>query len=175
MEDLHEVGRPNWFQKGPAKANVAQVTTQFHWQDLSQLQLRPDPSQYGGIKGCSVDHMLVDMWEDILGCMEGGKTAAMLLGVDYEKAFNRMEHAECVRQLRMLGASEGSISLVRPFLEDRAMTITINGFKARPVKITRGSPQGSVLGCLLYCVTTQSLTKGLRERNSEILPPGELR
>ena len=132
-------------------------------------ELRPDPSQYGGIKGCSVDHMLVDMWEDILDGMEGGKTAAMLLGVDYEKAFNRMEHAECVRQLRRLGASEGSISLVRAFLEDRAMSITINGVKSRPVKITRGSPQGSVLGCLLYCVTTQSLTKGLRERS---LAPG---
>ena len=35
LEDLHEVGRPNWFQKGPAKAAVAQDTTQFHWQDSS--------------------------------------------------------------------------------------------------------------------------------------------
>ena len=26
LEDLHGVGRPNWFQKGPAKAAVASVT-----------------------------------------------------------------------------------------------------------------------------------------------------
>lgn len=38
------------------------------------------------------------------------------------------------------------------------MTITINGVRAPPVTIQRGSPHGSVLGCLLLCVTTQHLT-----------------
>lgn len=32
--------------------------------------------------------MLVDMWEEVLSSMEGGATAAVVLGVDYEKAFN---------------------------------------------------------------------------------------
>ena len=35
LVDLHGVGRPNWFKKGPAKATVASATTQFHWQDQS--------------------------------------------------------------------------------------------------------------------------------------------
>ena len=86
----------------------------------------------------------------------------MLLGVDYEKAFNRMGHAECLKQLKLMGASDGSISLVRAFLEGRRMTISINGERApKPtVEIRRGSPQGSVLGCLL--ATTQTLTSDLR-------------
>ena len=33
FEGLHGVGRPNCFQKGPAKAAVASATTSFHWQD----------------------------------------------------------------------------------------------------------------------------------------------
>ena len=125
-------------------------------------ELVPDPSQYGGAKKCGVEHMLVDLWEDILTSMEGGKTAAVLLGVDYEKAFNRMEHAVCLEHLRRLGASPGSLSLVRAFLEERRMTISIDGHMADPIQIRRGSPQGSVLGCLLYCVTTQLLTRNLR-------------
>ena len=125
-------------------------------------ELAPDPSQYGGIKKCGAEHMLLDLWEDILTSMEGGKTAAVLLGVDYEKAFNRMEHAVCLEQLQRLGASPGSISLVKAFLEGRKMTIIIDGHKADPVAIKRGSPQGSVLGCLLYCITTQLLTRNLR-------------
>lgn len=73
-----------------------------------------------------------------------------------------MEHAICVDRLRRLGASEGSIFLVSAFLSGRRMTITIDGFSAEPVSINRGSPQGSVLGCILYCVATQLLTENLR-------------
>ena len=124
--------------------------------------LDPDPNQYGGIPKCGVEHMLVDLWDKILGALEGGTNAAVLLGVDYEKAFNRMRHDVCLEQLSKLGASPGSIALVRAFLEDRRMTITIDGHTAQPFPITRGSPQGSVLGCLLYCITTQLLTKDLR-------------
>ena len=142
---------------------------------LEQLrgELIPDPRQYGGVPKCGTEHMLVDMWERVLASMEGGKNAAVLLGVDYEKAFNRMGHAKCLVQLRRLGASEGSLALVRAFLENRRMTININGEGAATpfINITRGSPQGSVLGCLLYCVTTQSLTDDLRRGPAHIYFP----
>ena len=125
-------------------------------------ELAPDRSQYGGVPKCGVEHMLVDLWEEILEGLEGGKSVATLLGVDYEKAFNRMEHSACLSKLVELGASEGSLSLVQAFLEGRTMQITIDGHTSAPVPIQRGSPQGSVLGCLLYCATTQKLTEELR-------------
>lgn len=133
-------------------------------QVLSKLreELQPDPNQYGGVPKCGVEHMLVDLWEEVLSRMEGGKTVAVLLGVDYEKAFNRMDHAVCIEELGKLGASPGSLALARAFLENRRMTINTGRGNAR--KIVRGSPQGSVLGCLLYCAATQLLTKGLRNR-----------
>ena len=140
-----------------------------------RAEIAPDPTQYGGVPKCGVEHMLLDLWEEVLEGMEGGKSAALILGVDYEKAFNRMEHAECLDQLRLLGASMGSLSLVRAFLEDRKMQIVIEGHKGTPVEIQRGSPQGSVLGCLLYCATTQNLTKGLRAGNDGGLRDGRPR
>ena len=73
-----------------------------------------------------------------------------------------MDHRVCLKQLKKLGATPGSVSLVRAFLEERVMTITIGDHTAAPVKISRGSPQGSVLGYLLYCVTTQLITKNIR-------------
>ena len=47
-----------------------------------------------------------------MGCLETGTLAAVLLGVDFEKVFNEMDHAVCLKQLVKLGASAGSISLV---------------------------------------------------------------
>ena len=81
---------------------------------LQQLrgELLPDPAQYGGTPRCGTEHMLVNIWEEILGPMEGGKMAAVMLGVDYEKAFNRMDHSVCLSKLRALGASDGSIAMV---------------------------------------------------------------
>ena len=46
------------------------------------------------------------------------------------------------------------------------MTIKIDGSSIDPVNIFRGSPQGSVLGCLLYCVTTQLLTEDLGDTSA---------
>ena len=126
-----------------------------------RAELIPDNSQYGGIPKCGAEHMLIDIWDRVLEAMEGGSNASVLLGVDYEKAFNRMDHAVCISKLQRLGASPGSIALVRAFLEERVMTIKVNGCNTDPVSIFRGSPQGSVLGCLLYCVTTQLLTEDL--------------
>ena len=96
---------------------------------LEQLrpEITPDSSQYGGTLKCGAEHMLVDIWERVLLALEGGRNAAVLLGVDYEKAFNRMEHAACIEQLRKLGASDGSVALVRAFLENRTMKISIDG------------------------------------------------
>ena len=121
-------------------------------------ELESDHNQYGGVPGSGAKHLLVDLLENVLGAMEGGDHAAVLLGVDYEKAFNRMEHAVCLEQLKLLGASPGSLSLVRAFLEGRQMTVTLDGQLTGSVPIRRGSPQASVLGFLLYCATTQRLT-----------------
>ena len=71
--------------------------------------------------------------------MEGGKTAAVMLGVDYEKAFNRMDHSVCLSKLRALGASDGSFAMVRAFLDRRCMTISIDPSKPGAPQ-TRQSP-----------------------------------
>ena len=61
-------------------------------------ELEPDAAQYGGIPKCGVEHMLLELWEDVLAGKEGGKHAAVVLGVDYKKAFNSMEHGVCIEK-----------------------------------------------------------------------------
>lgn len=129
---------------------------------LEQLrgELVPDPQQYGGLKECGAKHMLIDVWENVLGDMDGGNEAVVLLGVDFQKVFNRMEFTVCLEQLERLGASPGSRSMVKSFLTNRWMRMTLGNTRQRDVEILRGSPQGSVLGGALYCSTTQSLQDG---------------
>ena len=59
-----------------------------------------DETQYGGLKKCSVNHLLVDLMDNLLAPLDDGNPT-VLLGIDYEKAFNRLDHVECINQLRL--------------------------------------------------------------------------
>ena len=126
----------------------------------------PDPVQYGGIKGCSVDHLLVDLFDAVLEPMEAG-ASSVVLGIDYEKAFNGLDHRECLRQLRRLGATQTMLNLTRSFLTNRLMRVKIGKLLSSPHVLKGGSPQGSILGCFLYCITTQQLNLNLVNTNAE--------
>lgn len=84
--------------------------------------------------------------------MEDGSTVSVMLGIDFQKAFNRVKYNSCVEQLEHLGAPLVSLSLVKSFLMNRKMAIKIVDERSDLKEITRGCPQGSAL----YCVTTQS-------------------
>lgn len=126
-------------------------------------EIPPDNTQFGGNKGCSVDHLLTELLEGVLSSVDKGNPA-VLLGIDYEKAFNRLDHKECLKQLRLLGASEASLGLVRSFLTGRIMKARIGEFLSGGVKLCGGSPQGSILGCYLYCTATQQVNSSLARR-----------
>ena len=89
-----------------------------------------------------------------MNSLEDGNAAANLLSVDFEKAFNRMDHAECLLALRSLGASETAIEWVSAFLYGRKMSVKIRSSFSNPRPVPGGSPQGSILGIFLFCATT---------------------
>ena len=114
-------------------------------------------SQFGGKKGQGIDHMLIETWDEIHRGLEAGATAMNIMAVDYEKAFNRLDHGKCLDALRELGGQEGYIALVNAFLFDRKMTVKIGSDYSDPLPVNGGSPQGSILGCFLFCATINKL------------------
>ena len=119
-------------------------------------EIAPDLTQYGGLKGCSVDHLLVDLLDQVLEQLDSG-CPSLVLGVNYEKAFNHLDHHECLAQLERLGATPASVGLVRLFLTDRSMRVRVGQEMSSRHKLKGGSPQGSILGCFLYCATSQQI------------------
>ena len=153
-------------------AFLSKVLESVLFQDI-KAEVAPDGSQYGGVKNCSVNHLLVDLFDKVLGAVDKGD-AAIVMGIDYQKAFNRLDHHECLIQLERLGASPTTVELVRAFLTNRRVQAKIEGQLSRPKGLNGGSPQGSILGCLLYCIATQQLDGSLLRTNTEIrdvVPP----
>ena len=89
-----------------------------------------------------------------MDCLEDKNGAANLVSIDFEKAFNRMDHGECLEALEALGASEEVVKWTAAFLYDRKMSVKIRQARSVPRKVPGGSPQGSILGNYLFCATT---------------------
>ena len=113
--------------------------------------------QYGGVKDCSTEHFLLATWDKIMSCLEGSSNAANLVSIDFEKAFNRMDHWKCLDALSNMGASTEAVKWTASFLYNRHMSVKIRQARSTPRSVPGGSPQGSILGNFLFCATTNAL------------------
>ena len=111
-------------------------------------------NQFGGIKGVGVNHFLAETWDQVLSSLEDCNAAVSLMSIDFEKAFNRMDHRHCITSLQALGADEGDIQLVQAFLHGRRMQVKVGKTRSVPRTVPGGSPQGSILGNFLFCAST---------------------
>lgn len=113
--------------------------------------------------------MLIEIWDEIHRGLERKKTSVNLMAVDFEKAFNRMDHGECLESLGELGASPGSLALVQAFLHGRHMSV--NSCMSAPKLVAGGSPQGSILGGYLFGATINSMLCTTIEAGETPPPP----
>ena len=132
--------------------------------------IKLNSTQFGGIKGLGVDHFLVETWDEILRAVDGGGKAVNLMSVDFQKAFNRMDHRVCLERLRHKGAGEHLVQLVAAFLFNRTMVVKIGDQRSGPKTVNGGAPQGSLLGPLLFCVVSEILAERVGEIDYDNAP-----
>ena len=117
-------------------------------------------NQFGGVKGRSVEHLLCSAWNEICQNLEDQRAGTLLTCIDYAKGFNRLSYQHCLAALKRAGASQPVLELVATFLTNRAMELKVDGKWSEPKKITGGVPQGSILGVILFNLTTDDLDAG---------------
>ena len=141
---------------------------------LAEVKLKQN--QYGGSKGCGASHLLIDVWQNILSDLEDSRAVTLLTAIDYAKAFNRMQFQECLRSFARHGASTDIINLLATFLTDRHMAVRVGSCWSQERPVYGGVPQGSILGVLLFNMTTDNLEdeEGATGFNSQASPVTEV-
>ena len=61
-----------------------------------QKQVKVKNNQFGGVKGRSAHHMLVERWQKICTDLEDCRAASVITSIDYAKAFNWLSFQECL-------------------------------------------------------------------------------
>lgn len=78
--------------------------------------------------------------------------------LDISGAFDNLTWPALQRDLSSLGASQHMRYLIADYLRGRTATMTIGGV-SKTVRVTKGCPQGSILGPVLWNVTVEALLR----------------
>ena len=112
-----------------------------------------EPNQFGGQKGNSITHYLIEFVDFILYNQDmTNPNAVLALMVDFSKAFNRQDHNILITTLSDMGCPRWLLEIVMSFLSDRELIVKHNGLNSTKKNLPGGSPQGTRLGMFLFLI-----------------------
>jgi hypothetical protein len=107
-------------------------------------------NQYGFTKNRTIHDCVAWAFEYIYQCKSTG-APCIILKLDFEKAFDTIEHEALLHILRYKGFNEPWLRWVKDFLSSCSSSILLNGVPGKQFKCKRGVRQGDPLSPLL-CV-----------------------
>ena len=124
-----------------------------------------DPKQFGGLKGNSISHYMIELIHFILYNQDYNLPIGVLLcAIDFSKAFNRLNHNLLITKLSDMGVPGWLLNIVMGFLSDRVMVVRFKG-ETTETKPLPGGPQGTLLGLLLFLILINDCGVGRHELN----------
>ena len=120
-------------------------------------------------KGCVPDRLIgqnIRLIDDILYEMEIEDMDGLILQLDQEKAFDRVEWNWLFKCLENFNFGEKFISYLKTLYKNSKSSILTNGYQSRYFDITRGIRQGDSLSALLFIIQFEPLMNKIRKENS---------
>ena len=120
-----------------------------------------DPDQTCSVPGRSITSN-VNLLRDVLDYIERTNEAGILVSLDQEKAFDRVDRSFLMALLRHFGFGADFLSWIRTLYAGAAMKIILNGWFTEKIYLERGVRQGDPLSPLLYVLCVEVLACVIR-------------
>jgi hypothetical protein len=112
--------------------------------------------QYGFRTKMQINHLLYDLVQNICE-KKSSKQKMAAIFIDLSKAFDCLDHRIYKGIIRQLGFSSKVQTWFHNYLCNRKQYVNINAANSEQLPINIGTPQGSVLGPLIFLIYVQSL------------------
>ena len=133
------------------------------WKHLKEQNTIPD-DQSAYREGYSTETVVCAVLNDMTDTIVN-RGCGILVMLDLSAAFDTVNHGFLLDDLRAVGIDQEVYRWYKSYLENREVTVIISSEKSEMKNLSRGVPQGSVLGPLLFCIYTVELSKILKKHN----------
>ncbi|KAL3679387.1 hypothetical protein R1sor_022343 [Riccia sorocarpa] len=125
-----------------------------------------DEDQSGFVEGrCIMDNVLnLKLCQDVTNATG---EPSLFCRLDFEKAFDRVQHEFLWATLRQMKISHKFISMVQMLVGKGRAKVQVNGVMTETIELQRGVRQGCPISPMLFAASTQPLMKLLREAEKQ--------
>jgi retron-type reverse transcriptase len=87
----------------------------------------------------------------------------LIISIDAEKAFDKIQHHFMIKALRKLGIEEKYLNIIKAIYEKTTASIILYREKLKPCSLKSGTRQGRPLSPLLFNIVLEFLARALRQ------------